>query len=100
MNPDDKQWNANVKDIVEEVCSLNRLEALQLYFPEVSLLNNLMDGSSINLPGMHFRFTVGNHMKRIISRLPLEAAVKVEEQERCLKYVNGEGVPTEIKELL
>ena len=88
VNPDDKQWNANVKDIVEEVCSLNRLEALQLYFPEVSLLNNLMDGSSINLPGMHFRFTVGNHMKRIISRLPLEAAVKFEEQERCLKYVN------------
>ncbi|KAL6328762.1 hypothetical protein AAG906_003779 [Vitis piasezkii] len=100
VNPDDKQWNANVKDIVEEVCSLNRLEALQLYFPEVSLLNNLMDGSSINLSGMHFRFTVGNHMKRIISQLPLETAVKFEEQERCLKYVNGEGVPTEIKELL
>ncbi|RVW44385.1 putative disease resistance protein [Vitis vinifera] len=100
VNPDDKQWNANVKDIVEEVCSLNWLEALQLYFPEVSLLNNLMDGSSINLPGMHFRFTVGNRMKGIISRLPLEAAIKFEEQERCLKYVNGEGVPTEIKELL
>lgn len=49
---------------------------------------------------MHFRFTIGSHIKRIIARLPIEALVKFEEEERCLKYVNGEGVPTKIKELL
>ena len=59
-----------------------------------------MDGSSINLPGMHFRFTVGSHLKPIISRLPLEAIAKFEEEERCLKYVNGKGVPTKIEEAL
>ncbi|XP_034701968.1 probable disease resistance protein At4g27220 [Vitis riparia] len=100
VNPNDKRWNANVEEIVEEVCNLDRLEALQLYFPEVLLLNNLMDGSSINLPGMHFRFTVGSHLKPIISRLPLEAIAKFEEEERCLKYVNGKGVPTKIEEVL
>ena len=38
----------------------------------------------------------------MISRLPHEFVVKFEEkeEERCLKYVNGEGVPTEIKEVL
>ena len=53
-----------------------------------------------NLSWMHFRFIVGNHLKRIISRLPHESAIKFEEQESCLKYLNGEGVPIVIKEVL
>ncbi|RVW42078.1 hypothetical protein CK203_093332 [Vitis vinifera] len=66
---------------------LAKLEALKLYLPEVVLLNDLRNSlSSLK----HFRFTVGRHEQRIISRLPLEAAVKLEEEERCLKYVNGE----------
>lgn len=36
----------------------------------------------------------------MISRLPLEAAIVFEEQEKCLKYENGEGVLIEIKEML
>ena len=78
VNPDDKRWNANVKEIVEEVCRLDQLEALQLYLPEVVLFNDLIERSSINLSGMRFSFTVGSHLKPIISRLPLEAAVKFE----------------------
>ena len=94
VNPGDKQWNASVKDIVKEVCSLDRLEALQLYLPEVALLNDLQNASSsINLSKMRFRFTVGRHLKRIISRLPLEAAVKFDVPKRCLKFVKGEDVP-------
>ncbi|RVW19231.1 hypothetical protein CK203_095855 [Vitis vinifera] len=38
--------------------------------------------------------------KRIISRLPHESAIKFEEQESCLKYVNGKDIPIEIKEEL
>ncbi|KAL6329241.1 hypothetical protein AAG906_014853 [Vitis piasezkii] len=56
--------------------------------------------SSLNLSLVHYRFTIGSYMKRIISRLPIEVLVKLEEEERCLKYVNSEGVPTEVKELL
>ena len=90
-----------VKDIIEEVCSLNRLDSVKLYWPEIVLLNDLRNESSqVNLPWMQFRFTVGSHMKRIISRVPPELAAKFEEQESCLKYVNGKGIPTEIKEIL
>ena len=99
--PDDERWNVTAKDIIEEVCSLNRLDSIKLYLPNVVLLNDLKNESSkINLSWMHFRLTVGSHMKRIISRVPPEPAARFEEQESCLKYVNGKGVPTEIKEIL
>ena len=49
---------------------------------------------------MHFKFIVGNHLKRIISRPVHESAIKFEEQESSLKYVNGRGILTEIKEVL
>ena len=79
----------------------NRLHFLKLHLPKVLLLNDLRNGSSwINLSRMHFRFIVGNHLKRIISRLPHESTIKFEKQKSCLKYVNGEGIPTEIKEVL
>lgn len=102
VSPDDECWNVTVKDIVKEVCHFKRLEALKLYLPEVILLNDFMGNgtSSINLALLNFRFIVGSHSKRFISRLPHEIAVKYEQQERCLKYVNGEGVPVEIKEVL
>ena len=87
------------KDIVKEICSLNHLEILKFYLPKVILLNDLMS-TGLNSSLVHYRFTIGSYMKRIISRLPIEVLVKFEEEERCLKYVNGEGVPTEVKELL
>ena len=97
VNPNNQGWNVIVNDIVKEICSLAKLEALKLYLPEVVLLNDLRNSlSSLK----HFRFTVGRHEQRIISRLPLEAAVKLEEEERCLKYVNGKGVQIEIKQAL
>ena len=89
-----------MKYIVKEICSLNRLQFLKLHLPKVLLLNDLRNGSSfINLSWIHFRFIVGRHQKHIISRLSHESAIKFEEQERCLKYLNGKGVPTEIKEI-
>ncbi|KAL6329140.1 hypothetical protein AAG906_007686 [Vitis piasezkii] len=101
MSSEDERWNVTIKDIVEEVCCLNRLHFLKLHLPEVLLLNDLRNESSlINLSWMHFRFIVGNHLKRIISRLPHESTIKFEEQESCLKYVNGKDIPIEIKEVL
>ncbi|KAL6328815.1 hypothetical protein AAG906_003832 [Vitis piasezkii] len=99
VNPDDERWNVTAKDIVKEIFSLNHLETLKFYLPKVILLNDLMS-TGLSLSLVHYRFTIGSYMKRIISRLPIEVSVKFEEEERCLKYVNGEGVPTEVKELL
>ena len=95
VNPEDERWNATIKDVLKEVCCLNRLHFLKLYLPEVLLLNDLR-----NLSWMYFRFIVGDHLKRIVSRLPHESVIKFEEEESCLKYVNGVGIPTEIKEVL
>ena len=95
VNPEDERWNATIKDVLKEVCCLNRLHFLKLYLPEVLLLNDLR-----NLSWMYFRFIVGDHLKRIVSRLPHESVIKFEEEESCLKYVNGVGIPTEVKEVL
>ena len=98
---EDERWNETMKDIVKEICSLNRLHSLKLHLPKVFLLNDFTNGSSsINLSCMCFRFLVGRHQKRMISRLSHEFAIKFEEQESCLKYLNGEGVPIEVEKVL
>eukprot|EP00261_Vitis_vinifera_P038101 XP_019079344.1 PREDICTED: disease resistance protein At4g27190 isoform X2 [Vitis vinifera] len=102
VNPDDEQWNATMEDIVKEVCSLKQLEALKIYLPQVAPLDHFMKNgtSSVYTSLVHFRFVVGSHHSRIISRLPNELAIKFELQARSLKYVNGEGIPSQIKEVL
>ena len=67
VSPDDERWNVTVKDIVKEVCSFKRLEALKLYLPEVTLLNDFMGNGtlSINLALLNFRLIVGSHSKRL-----------------------------------
>ena len=100
VNPEDERWNVIVKSIIKEVCSLNRLKALKLYLPEFVLLTDFMLNGVSFLTLLRFNFIVGGHLRRIISRLPLEPMLKFQQQQRCLKYVNGEDVPVEIKEVL
>ena len=64
VNPDDERWDACVENIITEVCTLTRLETLKFYFPRVELLRHF----HCNRPLLsHFRFTVGCHVKRIMS---------------------------------
>jgi Leucine-rich repeat (LRR) protein len=103
VNPDDKQWNEMVKDIiVTEVCTLANLNTLHFYFPRVDLVENFILNSPMwkHPSRSHFRFTVGHHVKRIMPRLPREAELELEKWERCLKYINGVAVPKEIKKVL
>ena len=97
VNLDDEQWDARVEDIVNEVCTLKRLETLKFYFPRVELLKHFKWNS---LKLSHFRFTVGHHVKRIMSRVPCDAEFELEQWEKCLKYINGMGVPEDIKKVL
>jgi hypothetical protein len=97
VDPDDERWDAYVEAIVNEVCTLKRIETLKFYFPRVELLRHIQR----NIPSLlHFRFTVGRHVKRIISRVPLDVEFELEQWERCLKYINGVGVPREIQNVL
>ena len=97
VNPDDERWDTRVEDIVNEVCNLKRLETFKFYFPRVELLRHIQ-WNSLSLS--HFRFTVGHHVKRIMSRVPLDVEFELERWERCLKYINGVGVPRDIKNVL
>jgi len=104
VNPDDKQWYELMAEdiIVTEVCNLN-LKTLHLFFPSTDLLKHFILKSKIwEHPSelLHFRFTVGHHVKRIMPRLPREAELELEKWDRCLKYTNGVTVPSEIKEVL
>jgi Leucine-rich repeat (LRR) protein len=105
VNPDDKQWYELMAEdiIVTEVCTLGELKTLHCYFPSTDLLKHFILKSKmwehLSEP-LHFRFTVGHHVKRIMPRLPREAELELEKWDRCLKYTNGVDVPSEIKEVL
>ncbi len=103
VDPDDKRWDACVEAILTEVCNLMRLNTLKFYFPRVELLRHLQWNSPMEgiYPSLsHFRFTVGHHVNRIMSRVPRDVEFELERWERCLKFINGVGVPGDIKKVL
>lgn len=104
VDPGDKRWNVTtLKDTVKEFCGLKLLHSLKLHLPDALLLNEFSNGSSsLDLSCMRFRFTVGRCNKFMIPQPSDEYAIKFEEEESSLKYVNGDdqSIPTEIKEVL
>jgi disease resistance protein RPS2 len=97
VDPDDERWDACVEAIVNEVCTLKRLETLKFYFPRLELLRKIQ----MNIPSLfNFRFIVGRHVKRLMSRVPPDVEIELKRWERCLKYINGVGVPREIQKVL
>ncbi|THF97219.1 hypothetical protein TEA_022546 [Camellia sinensis var. sinensis] len=105
VHPDGEWWDADANVILNELSNLKSLFILELYLPSAELLQQLLQrlrrDSTEYLT--YFRFTVGRHRQRIISRLPHEVEEifkKRKERTKCLEYINGEGIPTEITEVL
>ncbi|KAI8028667.1 putative disease resistance protein [Camellia lanceoleosa] len=101
VNLDGEWWDADVKVILNELSSLKSLSILELHLPSAELLQRLRRDSTKCL--LYFRFTVGRHRQRIISRLPHEVEEIFKGQKKrmkCLEYIYGEGIPTEITEVL
>ncbi|XP_054777412.1 uncharacterized protein LOC129285669 [Prosopis cineraria] len=96
VNPDDEQWYENVRDILPEILGLGHLLTLSLYIPHLELLKFIPD----SVFEVDFRFIVGRHMQRIISSTPSTCEAKFKESGCSLKFVNGDGVPYEIKRLV
>ncbi|KAL4655009.1 hypothetical protein ACB092_01G421000 [Castanea dentata] len=97
VDPGDERWDACVEDIVNEVCTLKSLYSLKFYFQGVELLSCIQ----WNIPSLlYFRFTVGRHVKRIMSGVPRDVEFELERWDRCLKYINGVDVPRDIKKVL
>ena len=97
---DDERWDACVETILAEICNLMRLNTLKFYFPRVELLRCLHSPMGIYPSLSHFRFTVGHHVKRIISRVPCDVEFELERWEKCLKFINGVDIPRDIKKAL
>ncbi|XP_007037695.2 PREDICTED: disease resistance protein At4g27190 isoform X2 [Theobroma cacao] len=97
VNPTDKRWDDSVEAVVKEVCNSETLTTLSLYLPKFQLLDNI---SSLYPSLSGFRFTVGHHKRRIISRVPHEVEAEFRNWDKCLKFVNGENIPIEIKDVL
>ncbi|GMJ00063.1 hypothetical protein HRI_003675500 [Hibiscus trionum] len=97
VNPADQRWDDCVEAVVKEVCNSKTLKTLSLYLPKFQLL----DSTSLMYPSLsHFRFTVGKHKRRIISRVPSEVDAEFRSWDKCLKFVNGENIPVQIKNVL
>ncbi|XP_017973861.1 PREDICTED: disease resistance protein At4g27190 isoform X2 [Theobroma cacao] len=97
VNPTDKRWDDSVEAVVKEVCNSETLTTLSLYLPKFELLDSI---SSLYPSLSGFRFIVGHHKRRIISRVPHEVEAEFRNWDKCLKFVNGENIPIEIKGVL
>ncbi|KAE9446804.1 hypothetical protein C3L33_21300, partial [Rhododendron williamsianum] len=99
VNPDSEWWDAELKAILNALSSSNKLRILNLYLPSIELSQQIMYR---NLFG--FRFIVGRRPQRIIYRLPNAVEERFNRWEKkfkkCLKYINGEGMPSGIIEAL
>ncbi|KAF5951969.1 hypothetical protein HYC85_009913 [Camellia sinensis] len=105
VNPDDEWWDAEVKTILNELSKALKLKFLELYLPTVEILQLLRrKGIELKYPDwFEFRFIVGHHRQRLISRLPHEVEERFKKWNKwrkCLEYINGDGKPTEITEVL
>ncbi|KAI8027610.1 Disease resistance protein RPS2 [Camellia lanceoleosa] len=104
VNLDGEWWDADVKVILNELSNLKSLSILELYLPSAELLKQLLQRlRQFKKEDFHFRFTVGRHRQRLISRLPHEVKEIFKKQKKgmkCLEYIDGEGIPTEITMVL
>ncbi|XP_012066713.3 disease resistance protein RPS2, partial [Jatropha curcas] len=103
VSSEDRRWNACAEAVVAEISKLQNLNMLKLYFPGVKLLSylNCVDDVEMASPLLsHFRFIVGQFVERVICRVPRDTEFELERYDKYLKYVNGEGIPEDIKRVL
>ena len=69
VDPVDKRWDDCVEAVVKEACISKTLRTLNLYLPKFQLLDYTL---SLYSSLSRFRFIVGHHKRRVISRVPQE----------------------------
>ncbi|KAI9124876.1 hypothetical protein K1719_004203 [Acacia pycnantha] len=94
VNSDNEWWSKHVDDILKEIKGLKMLQALDMYIPSDRFSNPIEKRLS------NFRFIIGRHKPRMISRIPLAIEAMFKESSRSLKFVNGINFPNEVKTIL
>ncbi|XP_054789500.1 uncharacterized protein LOC129295045 [Prosopis cineraria] len=98
VNSDNEWWLKNVQRVLTEINTLRELRKLDMYIPRVvgvKYLEPVLQKLSSN-----FRFIVGHHMPRIISRVLPAVEEKFVASNGSLRFVNGEDFPNEVMLIL
>ncbi|GAB2294162.1 hypothetical protein Dimus_028382 [Dionaea muscipula] len=103
--PGDRRWLSSAFDVTEEVSSCLKLGALSFCFPDIIHLKHFIDVSPAWKSGdlRRYNFVVGRDAKRIVSQVSYDVELIYSQQDRCLRFVNGEGecpVPDAILQVL
>lgn len=102
VHPEDYRWNETVTLIIKDISNLEVLSYLKFYFPQVETFESFIQTSPSwkERRLSKFDFTVGQNVKRIASRVPDEVESLFSQEERCLRYVNGDKASPLIKSVL
>ncbi|KAL9274325.1 Disease resistance protein-like protein [Drosera capensis] len=94
MFPGDHRWFSTALGVTKEVCCLE-LNALSFPFPDMNHLRHLLEESLSWKRGTlrKYNFVVGRDVKRIVSQVSSDVELMYSQQDRCLRFVNGEEEP-------
>ncbi|XP_047957000.1 putative late blight resistance protein homolog R1B-16 [Salvia hispanica] len=104
VHPEDHRWTEVAACIIKDINKLEMLSSLHFYFPQIKMFENFIKTS----PSWNnkkkclskFDFTVGQDVKRIVSRVPDEVESMFSQQERCMRYVNGDKTSPLMKSVI
>ncbi|GAB4859123.1 hypothetical protein Ancab_010588 [Ancistrocladus abbreviatus] len=98
--PGDRRWMSSAFDVTVEVSGL-RLCSLSFHFPDVKQLEYFLSESpSWKLGNLKYNFVVGQDAKRVVSQVSPDVELMYNQQDRCLRFVNGQNIPDAVIEVL
>lgn len=111
VHPEDVRWVKNEEAIMEDIRKLEHLSYLDFYFTKVEIMESFTRSPASGSPesgspawerirSNKFKFVVGQDVKRIVDRVSGDVEHKFNEQDRCLRFVNGNEVPKAVKNVL
>ncbi|XP_056162699.1 uncharacterized protein LOC130136618 [Syzygium oleosum] len=102
VDADVEWWYTCAEGVVSEVCNLKRLSTIKFSFPTLELLRQFNQlRKSMEHPYLaQIKLLIGNHANRIMNRLPSDVEFGLERSNRYLRYITGDGVFIDIKDIL
>ncbi|KNA21085.1 hypothetical protein SOVF_046520 isoform A, partial [Spinacia oleracea] len=99
--PGDPRWSKIASDVTTEVSNL-KLCSLSFHFPEAKHLEYFINASPawLHRTLTRFDFVVGHDVKRVVSRVSDDLEHEYHQQDRCLRFVDGDDMPDAVRKVL
>ncbi|KMT14952.1 hypothetical protein BVRB_3g064600 [Beta vulgaris subsp. vulgaris] len=99
--PGDPRWIMIASDVTTEVSNL-KLCSLSFHFPETGHLEYFINTSPawLHRTLTHFNLIVGHDVKRIVSHVSDDLEHEYNQQDRCLRFVDGDDISDAIRKVL